>query len=126
MAIDLNTGLQIGMAAVGYPQDYRRRRAEGQGGAQALAGAAGSAFATAALSIPTSLILPLLPAAVVGLYNAAQNSGIQARRIAQPFSTRYEHSDMAGQMQQYALSRMGQMGGFGSEATNYFGRYGRG
>jgi hypothetical protein len=118
--------VQVGAAAYMYPADYRRRLADGNSPMQATAGSWGNAFTTAALSLPTSLILPLLPTAVKGLINAGIKSGIETRKKAMPFSQRYEHSDMAGQMQGYALSRMGEMTGFGNEASQMFGRYGRG
>ena len=118
--------IQVGLSAFMAPADYRRRISEGQGSGLAMAGATNSAAQTVFLSIPTSLILPLIPAAARGLITFAGIQNNLTRQRATPFSHRYEASAMASQMQQYSLGRMSEMQGLGNEAKNYNGRYNRG
>ena len=117
--------IQIAMAGSTAPADYRKRVSEGQSTGMAIAGAAATGAQTAFLSIPSALVLPLIPVAARALCAWGYKQSNIVRQRATPFSHRFEASQMAMQMQQYSLGRMAEMQGLGNEAANYNGRYGR-
>jgi len=125
LAFQFNDAFQVGAAGYMASGDYRRKTAEGGNPLQAGASAAGSGI-LALVSVPTAFALPLIPAAGRALLAYGYGESGRIRQRATPFSRRYEGSEMAGQMQSYAMGQMGQMSGAGNEAQAYMGRYGRG
>ena len=117
--------LNAAFAVTQVPAEYRTRRIEGQGIFEAAGKSTNNAFWWASLSLYGALALPEVAKIPGALYNNFTGVSYQTRRASQPFSQSVRHSQMASNMQGYAMSRMNDMEGFGNEASMMYGRFGR-
>jgi endonuclease III-like uncharacterized protein len=60
----------------------------------------------------------------MGIQGMTQAHNQRIRAMSQPFSQRFEHTSMTSSLQRYAVTRMSNMSGIGSEASDLYGKYG--